>query len=571
MAKITNSKVDKNSGKNAAPTQSVAIPITDRIDLWLMPKIHIIAWVLVGITALFGALLFDTRLSFATDDATYVANALSVIANRAYPTYQGSLYPFFLVMLIKVFGVKLLLFKFASFVLMIGQQILLYYTLRKRIPALFLCITMAVFAFNAYILVYGSSTFTESFFMFMQTLSFWAFFKLIDKIDKPGSKLAQQIPYWIIFSICFLLLTITKNVALFAAVAFVAYFAFRKQWMALFLAIGFFVVTKVAYELSVRVVFGNVTTGQIEQQLRKKHDDPSQGYDNVNGFINRYTTNFGQYVSIHIYKTLGIRGTGNPTLFTTEKSTELDPQKAIKPNALLSIMFLIVFILALWVTWRQNKYLFYILLYVGALCNVSFLIQTYWNQDRYVIIFLPFLLAGVVYGLDGLGRMRKLPILSLLGVVLAGLVLIIEIGTTLTTSKKTRGGFSAALGGNVYHNYDEPTTAYLKAAAWIGSNLPAQAITGTARNREATVFAGNLNFIKPDLKALSDPNMQTPDSIVAVLNRQKITHLLTTGSGLGIDPQLAEFLAKSVPSHAKLLHSEPDGLGDEAKIWELIK
>lgn len=550
------------------------------MNLWLLPRLPALATGIVLLTFLFGALLFDTRLSFATDDSTYIANAISVLTNNSYPTYHGSLWPFMLAILIKLFGVKLMLFKFFSFFCMLLQQVVLYFTLRRRVAPIYTLIAMATFAVNGYILAYGSSTFSESFFMLVQTLSFWAFFRLADRLnitvqegrgnvsarEKRNSRAAAA---WAVFGFVFLMLSITKNVALFAAPCFMLWFALRKEWKNLVFAVLVFAAFKVSYEMTVRAVYGNVTSGQIEQLINKKHDDPAQGRENVGGFIDRYITNYGQYVSIHIYKALGLRGRdiSTPLLFSPDKMAELNPQTALKPNAALGLLFLALYALALWMSFKHNKYIFYILLYMAALSNITFLIQTYWNQDRYMIIFLPFLLMSLIYGIMELGRERKMPALRLGGLGLAIVILLLQVGPMLSAARKVRGGFTAALGGDLYKNYEQPYKDYLETAAWAGKALPADAIVGTSRNREAAVMAGNLNYSKVNLSFLNNPQMQNADSIVAQLRTQRINYLLTDDKGLGFPEQIAEALLQDSLPRVRRVAGTPN---NEVRLYEII-
>ncbi len=110
-----------------------------KIENFLSSRKTIFLGVCLGLTALLGFLLFDGRLSFATDDSTYILNALSFLKKGAYPNYQGALYPFFLALLIKLFGVKILVFKTFSMFCLLICNFLFYQAFKGRIPYFIWC------------------------------------------------------------------------------------------------------------------------------------------------------------------------------------------------------------------------------------------------------------------------------------------------------------------------------------------------------------------------------------------------------------------------------------------------
>ena len=109
----------------------------------------IIAYTLVGITAIFGLLLFNMRVDEGGDDSTYICRALDFIAEGRYTgDYQGALYPLFLAPFVVMFGVNMFVLKLTSLLLIVGGQIVWYETLKNRVSLGLLFSVMGLLSIN---------------------------------------------------------------------------------------------------------------------------------------------------------------------------------------------------------------------------------------------------------------------------------------------------------------------------------------------------------------------------------------------------------------------------------------
>src|SRR5438045_2753822 len=77
------------------------------LENFLEKNRKIVLAVMMVFTALFSYLMFNARLSFASDDSTYIKSAYDFNAHGRLSTFQGVLYPLFLSFIIKIFGYKL--------------------------------------------------------------------------------------------------------------------------------------------------------------------------------------------------------------------------------------------------------------------------------------------------------------------------------------------------------------------------------------------------------------------------------------------------------------------------------
>ncbi|MDQ3072709.1 MAG: hypothetical protein M3Q97_05545 [Bacteroidota bacterium] len=527
----------------------------DRIEYFLGARQKVIFLICTALTAVFSFLLFDGRLSFATDDATYVLNAYNLIQKDVYPNFQGALYPLVLGFFISVFDANILFLKTLSVFFIVSHSVLLYFALRGRMPYLLVFSALLVSSVNAYILVYASSTFSEGFFMFMQALSLYVFFKLLDKVEAPGMRLKNTIPHWLLFGFVFLLLSITKNVAIVAIGAVFLFFLLRKEWINAVISLLAFGLFKFIYEMIVRSAYGTMPNEQMQMVLQRDPKDPSKGLADMTDFIERFTTNFGNYFSVHVFKMLGLRGSGITSLFTVEKMKELNEPLAMEASLLYGLIFIILAALALYYSFKHNRFVLYILLYFGASTFATFIaLHTFWNQDRLVLIFLPLIFLGMCYGLYKLAQAKY----SVLKPILAGFIilcLLLQLGTTFKAVSDNNRQFSSYRKGNMYYGYPAPIQNFAIAAEWAGENIKEPGLIATGKPSEAVAFGRQMKFTR-----VPSPISQNADSVLAELNKRNIKYFLIDGFD-GRAGQAAQIIyQKYGDNKVKVLFQEGDAL-----------
>lgn len=540
----------------AAKVKSTAASGTDffeRVERFLSEKQKLIFVVNLILTALFGLLLFDGRLSFATDDSTYIQNALALLEKGTYPSFQGALYPYFLALLIKLFGIRILLFKTFSLLFLIAHNYFLYKALQNRVPWLILFGGLFVGAVNAYILAYGSSTFSEAFYMMIQSLSLYVFFNLLDRVSSGNDlQLKETLKYWLAFGFVFFLLSISKNVAMFAILGVIVFFLFRKEWRNAIIAPVAFGIFKIPYELFVKYVWGKVGTSQAELMLRKDYNDPTKGTAELGDFFDRFFENFGNYVSTHIFKMLGLRGSGVPGIFTFDKIAELrDPSLKMEPSGFYGLLFLVLIGLALYFSFKKNKYIFYILLYVGTLLGITFFaLHAFWNQDRLVVIYLPLIFIGISFGLYELIRSRNFSVFKPVLLIVMALVIIVQLLFTFKAVSKNAKQFKGYTKGNEYYGYPLPVTNYLKTCKWAGDNIKDTMAIACNKPVEGLVFGGVLKFTK-----LPQPPSADPDAILKLLKEKKIGYIIIDAFGADLS-QVVQAIYQKYPEKIQQIHQE---------------
>jgi hypothetical protein len=496
---------------------------------------------------------------------------------------------------IKIAGYKILLLKFCSLIFLLLQIWVYYKAFWGRVPNFILFCGLLVIPFNAYILAYGSATFTESFFMLIQALCFLSFFRLLDRLALPDVTIGNAWKYWLLFGFCFFLLSITKNITILAPGIVALYFLIRKEWKYALFALLAFAVFRVPYQFGAQAVYGNISSSQTERLLQKDAFDATKGKADASDFVDRFFGNYGQYITLHTFKMLGLRESGVPSLYTIEKVKESEDriQKAamdfVKENNRqpnndelieaefnsrhswgYTLIFLLLSGLALYHSYRKNKFIFFVLLYTYGLCALTFVgIQTDWNQDRYMVIFLPLFFSIFLYGLYAQGRQKGWKALQPVVVVVGVICLIVQLSTTVSTSSKKTKYTRKYLSGDLYAGLVPGHMNYAKMAQYIGKSIPDKAKILASKPEEAFAYSEKLQFTRVPSKT------DNADSLSAFFKKTNTRYILITMPTANGDDRtlyktvtpMQTFMQK-YPARIKEVHSEGDI--DQAVLYQIL-
>ncbi|NJM93601.1 MAG: hypothetical protein HC842_02110 [Cytophagales bacterium] len=237
-----------------------------------------------------------------------------------------------------------------------------------------MAISIFFLSINAYLNYYSSQTYSEAFFLLLQSVFLLSFEKYITA-ENP-STIARNLTLSIAISAMGLVLFVTRNIAAIAILAVVAFHVSQLDWRRSALVSLGFTFCVILYGLIRSLIWqreGNQLQSQGSVILQKHPYDASQGQESVSGFIQRLIDNSLQYFSDHLIRVFGLKGEGmsNSTLIT-----------------LLVYAFLVF---AGFYYFKKNKLLFFIVIYTAIGCVLSFTaLHSFWNQERHLIIFLPF-------------------------------------------------------------------------------------------------------------------------------------------------------------------------------------
>ncbi|MBI3520283.1 MAG: hypothetical protein HY062_13130, partial [Bacteroidetes bacterium] len=445
MAKSTTTKKSTISLSNTKT-------VFDKIEIWGENNSSKLFFFFLAVSLFFSFMLFNARISEAHDDALYLEGGWRYV--HEFPTYfytqNAPLYVLFLGLLTKLFGFKLLIFKLFNVVFNFFSVFFFYKAFNKRIPFAVLIPVMLFVSCNHLIQYYASMTFTEAFYLFLQSLFFFWFFKLYDALQlEPDGK--KHLKLFLILGFFTFLIITCKSGAIVALPVIILFFLIEKQWKNAGLALAGYLAIKIPYELLVKLIWGsqNQFSGQSKILLQKDPYDKSLGNEDLSGFIGRLFDNCNLYLSKRFFQLLGLRN---------EDSTEV--------FGLLSFIVIAVLVIALFQVFKQkNKPLFFFGLFTGAQLFLSFLIlQARWDQPRIVLICMPIMLM-LIYLLF-YNTVKKSGMGQGIYIVIVGLLCVSVFLSSFKRGVVNLPIVKKNLAGNIYYGYTPDWQNFLKCSEW---------------------------------------------------------------------------------------------------------
>ena len=519
------------------------------------------------LSLLFSVLLFNARISEAHDDALYLEGGWRYV--HEFPNYfytqNAPLYVMFLGLMTKIFGFKLLLFKLINVVFNFFAVYFFYKAFYKRIPFFVLIPVMVFVSCNHLIQYYASMTFTEAFYLFLQSLFFYFFFKLYDSLQKEvnGMKHLKQFALVGLFAF---LIAACKSVAIVGVPALILFFLLEKQWKNASLALGSYLIFKIPYEIIVKLIWGsqNQFAGQSKILLLKDPYDRAAGNDDVAGFIGRFFDNSNLYLSKRFFQLLGFRD---------ENSTDV--------YSLLTFIVVAVTLFALFKVFKQNnKPMVFFGLFTGAQLLLSFLIlQARWDQPRIVLICMPIMLI-LMYNLF-YSSVKK----SSMGQSIYLVIILIVCSSTLMSSFK-RASVNYPIvkknfAGNIFYGYTPDWQNFLKCSRWCADSLPQNTLVASRKAPMSFVYGNGKKFfpIYSVIKRDSVSSQSNADSALAYFKVNGVTHIMVgslrinplqnTGDVINTVHNIVQPIMTKYPNKLKLIHTE--GSSEESYVFEITK
>ncbi len=559
LPKATSTTATRPSGK------LVETPTGSTIFEWLEKHLEAnrsrYSYIVLGLAALFAVLMFDIKMSTGFDDSMYIESGFNY-AKDFFGYWHGAnapLYPIFLAIPIKLFGLNVVLLKSFSVIFFVVGIYFTYKAFAGRMPYTILFLSLLIVATNSAFLAHASLTYTEAFFSMMQGIFFLSFFKLSDRIETEGSGLKENWKGYLSLALITYLLFMSRSVAAGAILVVITYFLFQKDWKAALYSTLAYACVALPFEGIKRLIWtgSNQFASQGNAMFQKDFYDPGKGQETLSGFVTRFWTNAEIYLSTKLWEMLGIR----------------------KVDSIVSTgitLFTIVLFVAglLWAFKRRNKALQFGLLYAGILTGITFVaLHTNWGQGRLVMIFLPYILFAFFYGIYALMDNKSLSALQLSFIILAFLFFAMNIRVTMAEVKKNTPVLAQNLGGNKYAGYTTDWVNYLKLSEWCGKNLPKDSYVAARKNSMSFLYGNGMAFY-PIFRTTSTD----ADTLIKTLKDNKVTHVIL--AELRMDPAhyvensfvntIHRYLApidQKYPGSLKMIHQE--GTVEKAQLYEL--
>jgi len=465
-------------------------------------------WTFVGLAVVLGLTQFNYKVSEANDDSMYLEDAFNFSRDFfGYYTANAPFYSMFLSLFVRLAGFDLVVLKGTGFLFMVLHLYFLYRAFEKRIPYLVLFFVLYFTAVNHYMLYYASITFAEQFFLMQQGLFFWLFFRAWDGIDKPQG-FGRMVLHWLPAGLCLFVLTMSRNVAIGIVFPVMAFLLFRKRFLHTAAFATAFLAFRMPFELLRKVIWGeqNQYANQVTKLIRWKDPyDPGKGMEDFAGFVDRFTGNYGLYVCKRFYQIMGFLG---------------ENDYVIRPG-LGFIFFVLMAVGVAYLIRRKNDVLWFVFLYAGALTGITFIVmQTRWDQLRFILVFVPLIL---VFFLSVFYYLTRKKGGGLQGLYLS-IVVLLTVSVTVSSLRQSAANLPVVrenLKGNAFYGYTPDWQNYLLMSRWCADSLPATAYVACRKAPMSFIYGGGKRFF-PVYQA----DQNDPDSVMALFEREKVTHFI---------------------------------------------
>jgi len=503
----------------------------DKLESFLIKNDKLFFAIIIVLMVVVSLFLFDVKVSLLGDDSAYMVRANKLISNGIYPTFQGSLYPIILAGFILAFGFNVVLMKFLSLVFILVFFILTYLVFKKLIPQLVLILVFFILAINPNLLYYSSQTYSEALFLCLTSIYFFIFYNLINHIEKNNT---VRIGNWIVMGFVLFLLSLAKNLGISFVIVTITFFLSYKQYRNAIYSLISYLVFAVPYQI---VMFFTLSSdsqlgGQLKGILYKNPYNYSEGFDSFTDILARFAENAKVFLSIHFFQSIGIK---------------------ISPGYLPVIIISIIIIGTLWITYRNNKFLFLVGLFLIVTMLNTFVIQTLWNiQLRFIIPFLPYLLIFIAFGLveictkffKGKGRLLISAAL-LLSFISVGKSSINKMSENLPVIKSN-------LAGDMYYGHPENWVNYLKMCKWTSDSLQKDAVIMCRKPNLASIYANGKQF-----EGLYRLPSRDPDTLLKMLSERHVQYIIRgnlKGQAYITIPELLNIIHTKYPDKFVVLH-----------------
>lgn len=473
------------------------------------------------ITAVVFALIcFDAKISLANDDALYIEAGSNYAKNFFGYFYVANapLYPMTLGILIKIFGVKLIVLKFFSIVFFASGILMLFKAFENRVPYLILIPALLLTVINFPFLMYASLTYSECLFLLVQGLSFFILFKLFDRHIKENNDsvtIKETILGAVIIGGISVLMLLTRNVASGFIGIILVFLLFYRKFLLAGLSLVSFGLIYAAYRFLLATVWkldNSQFTSQKGIMFQKDAYNPQMGQETTWGFIERFWGNCQIYISSRLYYVLGFR-------------EEMSPNNI--PLTLASIFLILA---AVWYMYK-NKHihlLFTTLFFSGLLAFSFFSLQTSWGQTRFIMVYLPLILMAVLYLIHELTLEISLAQIIFPFVFL--MLFFTGIAATLKEAKERFPVFMENINGDPTFGYTPDWQNYIKMTKWCAQNLPNE-------TKQVAVRKAPMSFIFSEGKEfypIYNTPTENPDSLLIPLRKSNVNYIMT--AELRLDP-----------------------------------
>jgi len=446
-------------------------------------------YLIMAISLLMSILLFDVKVSLSGDDCDYIVAANAFWKNFTYPGHHGPLYPIVLSLFVGVFGIKLVLLKSLSTLFMVSSLWLFYKSFQRLVPTIILLPALFLVSINPYVFFFASYTYSEPLYLFMQALFFYFFSMYFWRDDttaptSPTSPCPLQRGNWgkyVVIALVIIGLGLTRTIGFCTIGIVILYFMMVRRWKDLIYTVSIFALLfGLIYVLKPVIWPDSASVQSFETLLAKNTYNPEQGAEDLSGLMTRVIGNSHVYLSSWLYKYLGFRS-----------STDMP----LEDRPFLTLLTYFLFVVCLFALFRQNKFLLFAGVYAGILLFTNFiLLHTVWVQDRFIMVYYPYIILFLFGGLFYLFKMKRFKKMVLIYPLILASVL---VGTSIHAKKRVGRHIPVLqqnLLGNDLYGLTPDWENFIKMCRWVNVNCDKDAVVVSRKPTISFVYTGRTFF-----------------------------------------------------------------------------
>ncbi len=487
----------------------------EKLESWIERNHRLVLALILGCSLFLCLALFDPKPNCGGDNASYIILAQSILQDHVYSmssatgiqephTQYPFGYPLLLTPLIALFGSNLLALKFFSLVMTLGCVILFSVLLRPLFPPLhWAAITLAV-ALNPEIINFSHWILSEIPYLFFSFLS-------IILLLKSETKERGRSEYWFWSALlCIAFTAHIRSIGLMCAFAGFTYYILHRNWRKLLIYTLGLTILITPWMIRNSMV-SKRTSPYVRVILSKDHYDPELGTVGIGEMAARVLDNVKEY------------STG--AISAAILGSEVLQDGRTLTVALISFASTLLILLGLFrnLFARAGIMELYTLAYTGILL----IWPEIWNDIRFLVPIIPFLLMYLVDGANTLfcSLQRKLPAHGTFSAAVALLVAIIALGVQIVRIPANSQMVSQYINGDQYAGYLASWRHLFEAADWARENTPGSSVF--------TVRKPSLFYLHSGRKSTIYPFSRNVDSVFARILK---TDYLVLHGLKGIEP-----------------------------------
>ncbi len=512
-------KKNKTTSKQPVTTkknQTSKLSFYELIENFCLKNTNIILIGSIALSLIFSFLLFDPDVSVGGDDSGYIKAAYDFSKDVAFPSWHGSFYSILLSAFISIFGVKIVVLKIVS-VLFFAASLFFIQKIFLKITNHTISTLVLIFTASSYLLNnYASTTYSEPFFFFFQSLYIYLFYNYFFKIQGEKETFKNSWKDTLILGIITYLLVETRSVSIAVFGVTIVYLLIEKKYLNTLLYFGFTACTSMVYGLYKSIFWKTTSIGigsQLNDMLLKNPYKPQLGNEDFMGILQRLWDNSELYLSKHLMRMFGFKSFDS---------------LAVSPT--LTIFIYLIFIAAIIISIAKNKKLTFIILFLAGMIGVSFIsLGKLWDQERLIMIYFPFIVGILAYSIYSIFGKNKKTDSQIVPLIIFGAVFILVFGQTI--SKIGKNNVKHRFTSGKYESYSADWRNYMLASKFAAENLPDSAVV-VCRKAEMSWIAGEgKNIFSGVYKLMGNE----PDSVFNELKKRKATHVIM--GNLRVDPR----------------------------------